>query len=144
MEKLLASIAGITMTILSVIFLILGIVGYVIFEVQYQIISVAFLVIGTAFVLMMLVFMRMASRYRNETHRLKNEGRKVQAAILKIRENKDITINDQHPYVLICEAEGRTFESEYFYDDVHRFDGKEVVNVYLDEQNDDYFIDLNS
>ena len=144
MEKILAVAAGATMGILALIFLMMGVLGYVVFPQQAQMIGVAFLIVGAVFVLMMLVLMRMASRYRANARQIITDGRKGQASIVEIRQNTEITINNKHPYVLICEAEGRTFESEYFYDDVHRFDQKEIINVYLDDQTGDYLIDLES
>ncbi len=144
MEKILATVAGATMGILAIIFLLMGIIGSMVFPEQAQVIGLAFVIIGAAFVLMTLVFLRMASRYRANARQISTDGRKVQASIVEIRQNTEITINNKHPYVLICEAEGRTFESEYFYYDVHRFDQKEMIDVYLDDQTGDYLVDLES
>ena len=103
-----------------------------------------FLAIGFAFVLMMFLLLRMVRRYQKESSPLLKDGRKVQASIVEVKEVTEISVNGKHPYLLICKAEGRIFESEYFYQDVHRFDGKEFVDVYLDETSDDYQIDLES
>ncbi len=144
MEKILAVVAGATMGILALIFLMMGVLGYVIFPQQAQMIGAAFLIVGAVFVLMMLVLMRMASKYRTDTRKITIDGRKIQASIVEIRQNTEITINNKHPYVLICEAEGRIFESEYFYHDVHRFDQKDMIDVYLNDKTDDYLVDLES
>ena len=36
------------------------------------------------------------------------------------------------------------FESEYFYKNVHRFDDKELIDVYLDDQSGEAYVDLES
>ena len=144
MEKILATVAGATMGLLSVIFLLMGIIGSMIFPEQVQVIGLAFVIIGAAFVLMTLVFLRMASKYRRQTRQITVDGRKVEAAILEVKEVTEITINGKHPVVVICEAEGRIFESEYFYEDVHRFDDKKTIDVYLNDDTSEVLVDIES
>ena len=142
MEKILATVAGATMGILAVIFLLMGIIGSMVFPEQAQVIGLAFVIIGAAFVLMTLVFLRMASKYRRQIRQITLDGRKVEAAIVEVKEVTEITINGKHPFVVICEAEGRTFESEYFYEDVHRFDDKKTIDVYLNDKTDEVLVDI--
>ena len=144
MEKILASIAGATMAVLAIIFLLMGIIGSMIFPEQEQVIGLAFMIIGSAFVLMTLVFLRMASKYRRQRRQAMVDGRKIDAEILEVKEVTEITINGKHPYVVICTAEGRTFESDYFYEDVHRFDDRKTIDVYLNDDTDEVLIDLES
>ena len=144
MEKILATVAGATMGILAIIFLLMGIVGSMFFPEQAQVIGLAFVIIGAAFVLMTLVFLRMASKYRRQRRQVMADGRKIDAEILEVKEVTEITINGKHPYVVICTAEGRTFESDYFYEDVHRFDDRKTIDVYLNDDTDEILIDLES
>ena len=144
MEKILATVAGATMGILAVIFLLMGIIGSMVFPEQAQVIGLAFVIIGAAFVLMTLVFLRMASRYRRQKRQIMADGRKIDAEILEVKEVTEITINGKHPYVVICTAEGRTFESDYFYEDVHRFDDRKMIDVYLSDKTSEVLIDLES
>ena len=144
MEKILAAVAGATMGILAIIFLLMGIIGSMFFPEQAQVIGLAFVIIGAAFVLMTLVFLRMASKYRRQRRQVMADGRKIDAEILEVKEVTEITINGKHPYVVICTAEGRTFESDYFYEDVHRFDDRKTIDVYLNEDTDEVLIDLES
>ncbi|MBR5207668.1 MAG: hypothetical protein IKV65_04120 [Erysipelotrichaceae bacterium] len=144
MEKILATVAGATMGILAIIFLLMGIVGSMFFPEQAQVIGLAFVIIGAAFVLMTLVFLRMASRYRRQKRQIMADGRKIDAEILEVKEVTEITINGKHPYVVICTAEGRTFESDYFYEDVHRFDDRKMIDVYLSDKTSEVLIDLES
>jgi hypothetical protein len=144
MEKILAAVAGATMGILAIIFLLMGIIGSMVFPEQAQVIGLAFGIIGAAFVLMTLVFLRMASKYRRQRRQITIDGRKMEAEILEVKEVTEITINGKHPYVVICTAEGRTFESDYFYEDVHRFDDRKTIDVYLNDDTDEILIDLES
>lgn len=144
MEKILATVAGATMGILAIIFLLMGIVGSMFFPEQAQVIGLAFVIIGAAFVLMTLVFLRMASKYRAQSRQIIMDGRKVEATILQIKEVIEITINGKHPYVLICDVEGKTIESEYFYENVHRFDDRKMIDVYLSDKTSEVLIDLES
>ena len=144
MEKILATVAGATMGILAIIFLLMGIIGSMVFPEQAQVIGLAFVIIGAAFVLMTLVFLRMASRYRRQKRQIMADGRKIDAEILEVKEVTEITINGKHPYVVICTAEGRTFESDYFYEDVHRFDDRKMIDVYLSDKTSEVLIDLES
>jgi len=144
MEKILAAVAGATMGILAIIFLLMGIIGSMVFPEQAQVIGLAFGIIGAAFVLMTLVFFRMASKYRRQRRQITIDGRKMEAEILEVKEVTEITINGKHPYVVICTAEGRTFESDYFYEDVHRFDDRKTIDVYLNDDTDEVLIDLES
>ena len=142
MEKVFSTIAGATMGILAIIFLMMGVIGSVIFSEQAQIIGQAFVIVGVAFVLMTVVFLRMASKYRTQLRQITIDGRKVEAQILEIKEVTEITINGKHPYVVICEAENRTFESEYFYEDVHRFDDRKTIDVYLNDETKEVLVDI--
>ena len=144
MEKILATVAGATMGILAIIFLLMGIIGSMVFPEHAQVIGLAFVIIGAAFVLMTLVFLRMASKYRRQRRQVMTDGRKIDAEILEVKEVTEITINGKHPYVVICTAEGRTFESDYFYEDVHRFDDRKTIDVYLNDDTDEILIDLES
>ena len=144
MEKILATVAGATMGILAIIFLLMGIIGSMVFPEQAQVIGLAFVIIGAAFALMTLVFLRMASKYRRQRRQIMADGRKIDAEILEVKEVTEITINGKHPYVVICTAEGRTFESDYFYEDVHRFDDRKTIDVYLNDDTDEILIDLES
>ena len=144
MEKILATVAGATMGILAIIFLLMGIIGSMVFPEQAQVIGLAFVIIGAAFVLMTLVFLRMASKYRRQRRQVMADGRKIDAEILEVKEVTEITINGKHPYVVICTAEGRTFESDYFYEDVHRFDDRKTIDVYLSDKTSEVLIDLES
>lgn len=144
MEKILAAVAGATMGILAIIFLLMGIIGSMVFPEQAQVIGLAFVIIGAAFVLMTLVFLRMASKYRRQRRQVMADGRKIDAEILEVKEVTEITINGKHPYVVICTAEGRIFESDYFYEDVHRFDDRKTIDVYLNDDTDEILIDLES
>lgn len=144
MEKILATVAGATMGILAIIFLLMGVVGSMFFPEQAQVIGLAFVIIGAAFVLMTLVFLRMASKYRAQSRQIIMDGRKVEATILQIKEVIEITINGKHPYVLICDVEGKTIESEYFYENVHRFDDRKMIDVYLSDKTSEVLIDLES
>ena len=144
MEKILASIAGATMGILAIIFLLMGMIGSVIFPEQAQVIGLAFVIVGAAFVLMTIVFLRMASKYRAQTRQITLDGRKVEAEILEVKEVTDISINGKHPYVVLCNVEGRTLESDYFYENVHRFDDRKMIDVYLNDETDEVLIDLES
>ena len=144
MKKILATVAGATMGILAIIFLLMGIIGSMVFPEQAQVIGLAFVIIGAAFVLMTLVFLRMASRYRRQKRQIMADGRKIDAEILEVKEVTEITINGKHPYVVICTAEGRTFESDYFYEDVHRFDDRKMIDVYLSDKTSEVLIDLES
>ena len=144
MEKILATVAGATMGILAIIFLLMGIIGSMVFPEQAQVIGLAFMIIGAAFVLMTLVFLRMASKYRRQRRQVMADGRKIDAEILEVKEVTEITINGKHPYVVICTAEGRIFESDYFYEDVHRFDDRKTIDVYLTDDTDEVLIDLES
>ena len=144
MEKILATVAGATMGILAIIFLLMGIVGSMFFPEQAQVIGLAFVIIGAAFVLMTLVFLRMASKYRRQRRQVMADGRKIDAEILEVKEVTEITINGKHPYVLICDVEGKTIESEYFYENVHRFDDRKMIDVYLSDKTSEVLIDLES
>ena len=144
MEKILATVAGATMGILAIIFLLMGIIGSMVFPEQAQVIGLAFVIIGAAFALMTLVFLRMASKYRRQRRQVMADGRKIDAEILEVKEVTEITINGKHPYVVICTAEGRTFESDYFYEDVHRFDDRKMIDVYLSDKTSEVLIDLES
>ena len=144
MEKILASIAGATMGILAIIFLLMGMIGSMIFPEQAQVIGLAFVIVGAAFVLMTIVFLRMASKYRAQTRQITLDGRKVEAEILEVKEVTDISINGKHPYVVLCNVEGRTLESDYFYENVHRFDDRKMIDVYLNDETDEVLIDLES
>ena len=144
MEKILATVAGATMGILAIIFLLMGIIGSMVFPEQAQVIGLAFVIIGAAFVLMTLVFLRMASKYRRQRRQVMADGRKIDAEILEVKEVTEITINGKHPYVVICTAKGRTFESDYFYEDVHHFDDRKTIDVYLNDDTDEILIDLES
>lgn len=142
MEKMLSAIASATMGILAIVFLIMGMIGWFLFPEQAQIIGFAFVVIGAAFVLMTLVFLRMASKYRTQSRQIIMEGRKVEATIFQVKEVTEITINGKHPYVLICDVEGKTIESEYFYENVHRFDGRKTIDVYLNDETNEVLVDI--
>ena len=142
MEKILATVAGATMGILAVIFLLMGIIGSMVFPEHAQVIGLAFVIIGAAFVLMTLVFLRMASKYRAQSRQIIMDGHKVEATILQIKEVIEITINGKHPYVLICDVEGKTIESEYFYENVHRFDGRKTIDVYLNDETNEVLVDI--
>ena len=144
MEKILATVAGATMGILAIIFLLMGIIGSMVFPEQAQVIGLAFVIIGAAFVLMTLVFLRMASKYRRQRRQVMADGRKIDAEILEVKEVTEITINGKHPYVVLCNVEGRTLESEYFYEDVHRFDDRKMIDVYLSDKTSEVLIDLES
>ena len=144
MEKILASIAGATMGILAIIFLLMGMIGSMIFPEQAQVIGLAFVIVGAAFVLMTIVFLRMASKYRAQTRQITLDGRKVEAEIHEVKEVTDISINGKHPYVVLCNVEGRTLESDYFYENVHRFDDRKMIDVYLNDETDEVLIDLES
>ena len=144
MEKILASIAGATVGILAIIFLLMGMIGSMIFPEQAQVIGLAFVIVGAAFVLMTIVFLRMASKYRAQTRQITLDGRKVEAEILEVKEVTDISINGKHPYVVLCNVEGRTLESDYFYENVHRFDDRKMIDVYLNDETDEVLIDLES
>lgn len=144
MEKVMATVAGTTMAILSGIFFIMGVICYVIFPTEAQIIGMTFMIIGAAFVLMTFVCLRTASKYRSQTHPLIQNGRKVSAVVLEVKENTAVSINGRHPWYVVCEAEGRTFESDYFYKNVHRFDQKEDIDVYLDDETNEFYVDLES
>lgn len=144
MEKILATVAGATMGILAIIFLLMGIVGSMFFPEQAQVIGLAFVIIGAAFVLMTLVFLRMASKYRRLKCQVMADGRKIDAEILEVKEVTEININGKHPYVLICDVEGKTIESEYFYENVHRFDDRKMIDVYLSDKTSEVLIDLES
>lgn len=144
MEKILATVAGATMGILAIIFLLMGIVGSMFFPEQAQVIGLAFVIIGAAFVLMTLVFLRMASKYRRLKRQVMADGRKIDAEILEVKEVTEININGKHPYVLICDVEGKTIESEYFYENVHRFDDRKMIDVYLSDKTSEVLIDLES
>ena len=124
MEKTLAGIASMVMGIMGGIFLIVGLINVLVFPESVKIIGAVFAVIGVAFLIQMLVFLKLVRRAQSKSQQLMLEGRKVEAKILEIKENRLIRINRKHPYVVICEAEGHIFESEYFYNDVHRFDDK--------------------
>ena len=142
MEKILASIAGATMGILAIIFLLMGIISSMIFPEQAQVIGLAFMIIGAAFVLMTLVFLRMASKYRTQSRQITKDGRKVEAEILEVKEVTAISINGKHPYVVLCSVEGRVVESEYFYENVHRFDDRKVIDVYLNDETNEVLVDI--
>ena len=142
MEKMLSGIASATMGILAVVFLIIGMIGWFLFPEQAQIIGFAFVVIGAAFVLMTFVFLRMASKYRTQSRQIMLDGRKVEANILQLKEVTEITINGKHPYVLICDVEGKIVESEYFYENVHRFDERKTIDVYLNDETDEVLVDI--
>ena len=144
MEKILASIAGATVGILAIIFLLMGMIGSMIFPEQAQVIGLAFVIVGAAFVLMTIVFLRMASKYRAQTRQITLDGRKVEAEILEVKEVTDISINGKHPYVVLCNVEGRTLESDYFYENVHRFDDRKMIDVYLNDETEEVLIDLES
>ena len=142
MEKILASIAGATMGILAIIFLLMGIIGSMIFPEQTQVIGLAFVIIGAAFVLMTLVFLRMASKYRTQSRQITKDGRKAEAEILEVKEVTEISINGKHPYVVLCSVEGRIVESEYFYENVHRFDDRKMIDVYLNDETNEVLVDI--
>jgi len=142
MEKMLSAIASATMGILAIVFLIIGMIGWFLFPEQAQIIGFAFVVIGAAFVLMTLVFLRMVSKYRAQSRQIIMAGRKVEATILQVKEVIEITINGKHPYVLICDVEGKTIESEYFYENVYRFDGRKTIDVYLNDETNEVLVDI--
>ena len=142
MEKILASIAGATMGILAIIFLLMGIIGSMIFPEQTQVIGLAFVIIGAAFVLMTLVFLRMASKYRTQSRQITKDGRKVEAEILEVKEVTAISINGKHPFVVLCSVEGRIVESEYFYENVHRFDDRKMIDVYLNDETNEVLVDI--
>ncbi|MBR5005111.1 MAG: hypothetical protein IKY14_06610, partial [Erysipelotrichaceae bacterium] len=108
------------------------------------VIGLAFVIIGAAFVLMTLVFLRMASKYRRLKRQVMADGRKIDAEILEVKEVTEININGKHPYVLICDVEGKTIESEYFYENVHRFDDRKMIDVYLSDKTSEVLIDLES
>ena len=144
MEKILATVAGATMGILAIIFLLMGFVGSMFFPEQAQVVGLAFVIIGAAFVLMTLVFLRMASKYRRLKRQVMADGRKIDAEILEVKEVTEININGKHPYVLICDVEGKTIESEYFYENVHRFDDRKMIDVYLSDKTSEVLIDLES
>lgn len=143
MEKLLAVIACAAMGLFGFLFLASALIAYVLLTPEYKVLGIAFGMIGAAFLLMMLMLSRMAKRYQKQSASLIENGRQVEAKIIEVREITSVSINRKHPYVLMCEAEGRTFESEYFYDDPQRFEGKESIFVYVDESSGEYLVDLN-
>lgn len=144
MEKTILGIAGVTLGILGVIFILAGLVSYAVFPNPFKLIGGVFALIGAVFLLTTLMLVKTAQRFEKKMADLIVYGRKIEARIIEIKQNTSISVDGKHPYALVCEAEGRMFESEYFYKNVHRFDDKELIDVYLDDQSGEAYVDLES
>lgn len=144
MEKILTKTAAAVMIVVGCIWLVLGLVCYVLLEESYGIIGAVFALIGAVFLIMALMFLKMTKGYEERLNESRFHGTKLQAKIVEIKCISSVEINGRHPYAVVCEAQSRTFESEYFYHDVHRFDGREMIDVYLDESTGEYFVDLDN
>ncbi|MBQ7888671.1 MAG: hypothetical protein IJ356_02815 [Erysipelotrichaceae bacterium] len=144
MEKVMIGIAGLTLGILGVAFTLVGLISYAAIPGLGMLLGGIFVLIGVVFLLMTMLLTRSAKRFEKKMMDIVIQGRKVEANIIEIRQNTMISVNRRHPYYLVCEAEGQLFESEYFYQDVHRFDERETIDVYIDDQSHDYVVDLDS
>ncbi|MBQ4343204.1 MAG: hypothetical protein IJC38_04895 [Erysipelotrichaceae bacterium] len=144
MEKTLAGVAALIMGIMGGIWFLVGLVNWMILPEPGNMIGAVFALIGAVFVIMSLMLIRMSQKYRQRSIDSIVNGRKIQAEIIEVKTIYAIRVNRRHPHVVVCEAEGRIFESEYFYHDVNRFDERETIDVYLDDQSGDYYVDLDS
>lgn len=144
MERAFIGIAALVNGIMGIIWMLIGFVQWLILSESEKIIGAVFVLIGVVFLLMTGMLLKMAKRYEKKSYDAMTNGRKIQAHILEVKTIDAVRINQKHPYVILCEAEGRVFESDYFYKDIHRFDEKEKIDVYLDEDTDEYYVDLKS
>ncbi len=144
MDKSLIGICAFILGILGGFWLLVGLVVFVVLFDSVKMIGAVFVLIGAVFLAMTFMLMKMIKRTERELSHIVTYGKKIQAQIVEVKCISSVEINRRHPYVLVCGAQSRTFESEYFYHDVHRFDGRDTIDVYLDESTDEYVVDLDS
>ena len=97
--------------------------------------------IGAFFLALGLGFLSVDLWRRHLLRRAYNGGNAVTAKVAGIRTIGNVNVNGQHPVVLECVYQGRTYRSRYLYRDVPET-GTEVT-VYIDRMDDRVgFVDI--
>ncbi len=144
MEKTLAGVAALIMGMMGGIWFLVGLVNWIVLPEPGSTVGIVFVLVGAVFAVMALMLLRMSQKYRQRSIDSIVNGRRIQAEIVEVKTIYAIRVNRRHPHVVVCQAEGRTFESEYFYHDAERFDERNTIDVYVDDRSQDYYVDLES
>ena len=106
--------------------------------------------VGTLFLILGLLFLSVDLRRRSRLRRAYEGGYFVEAEILGIRAQENVSVNHVHPYVLECaytDPSGtvHVYRSQYLYQDVTPLLKSHTVPVYLDRYDDSVgFVDVDA
>lgn len=76
--------------------------------------------------------------------KLRENGRKVWATVCSVDINTGVDYNGRHPYVVVCEAEGRQFRGSTFNPAAADLLGKTIAVFVSPDKPEDYVVDLDN